>query len=152
MAQVLGLKTARSYPRILPGMRGVRQHINNNPMNLARVHSLMVYTDIVESRIVGDVKVPLLRSFPFEHRNYQLNNRFTVNQCMNHKTFDHLIFRRLNKSHFHSVHIELRSQTGELIPFISYGVVRLTLLFRKADNGNLPNTLLKRSMFINDVY
>jgi len=33
--------------------------------DIVRIHSLMIYTDIVEYNIVGDTKAPLLRCFPF---------------------------------------------------------------------------------------
>ena len=33
--------------------------------DIVRIHSLMIYSDIVEYNIVGDTKTPLLRCFPF---------------------------------------------------------------------------------------
>ena len=33
--------------------------------DIVRIHSLMIYTDLIEYEIVGDTKVPLLRCFPF---------------------------------------------------------------------------------------
>ena len=33
--------------------------------DIVRIHSLMIYSDIVEYNIVGDTKAPLLRRFPF---------------------------------------------------------------------------------------
>ena len=33
--------------------------------DIVRIHSLMIYSDIVEYNIVGETKAPLLRCFPF---------------------------------------------------------------------------------------
>ena len=33
--------------------------------DIVRIHSLMIYSDLVEYNIVGDTKAPLLRCFPF---------------------------------------------------------------------------------------
>ena len=32
---------------------------------IVRIHSLMIYNDLIEYNIVGDTKAPLLRCFPF---------------------------------------------------------------------------------------
>ena len=73
LAEVLGLERGEYYPRI-DGVKSGERHSNTTiPMNLTRIHSVMVYIDIISSRIVGDVKAPLLRSFVYEHRSYQAN-------------------------------------------------------------------------------
>ena len=33
--------------------------------DIVRIHSLMIYSDLVEYNIAGDTKAPLLRCFPF---------------------------------------------------------------------------------------
>ena len=33
--------------------------------DIIRIHSLMIYSDIIEFNIVGDTKTPLLRCIPF---------------------------------------------------------------------------------------
>ena len=53
----------RNDPGIL--MRGKEPHEPTFAYNIVRIHSLMIYTDIVEYNIVGDTKAPLLRCFPF---------------------------------------------------------------------------------------
>lgn len=108
---------------------GVGPHISNFPVDIMRVHSLMIYTDIIEYGIIGDTKAPLLRCFPFitKIRSSEIQEL----QYMNYRTFEKLQFKKLMKNSFHSIGIELRTSTGELIPFISVGYTRLTLLFRK---------------------
>ena len=53
---------------------------------------------------------------------------------MNYQTFSNLHFRRLLKNFFHSVQIDLRDTTGEIIPFVSVGITILVLMFRKVSD------------------
>ena len=53
---------------------------------------------------------------------------------MNYQTFSNLQFRPLLKSFFHSILIDLRDTSSEEIPFVSVGITRLALMFRKACN------------------
>ena len=101
--------------------------------DIVRIHSLMIYTDIVEYNIVGDTKAPLLRCFPFISK-VKSGDVITTGQYMNYQTFSNLQFRRLLKNSFHSVHIDLRDTTGEKIPFMSVGITRLVLMFRKVSD------------------
>ena len=58
----------------------------------------------------------------------------TAGQYMNYQTISNLQFRPLHKNSFHSDHIDLRDRSGEKIPFVSVGITRLVLMFRKASN------------------
>ena len=98
--------------------------------DIVRIHSLMIYTDIVEYNIVGDTKAPLLRCFPFISK-VKSGDVITTEQYVNYQTFSNLQFRRLLKNSFHSVQIDLRDTSGEKIPFVSVGISRLVLMFRK---------------------
>ena len=54
---------------------------------------------------------------------------------MNYQSFTNLQFEKLLKNYFHSIKIELRDTLGEKIPFVSVGITRAVLLFRKnSDN------------------
>ena len=44
-------------------MSGKGPHEPTFAYDIVRIHSLMIYTDIVEYNIVGDTKAPLLRCF-----------------------------------------------------------------------------------------
>ena len=46
-------------------LRGKGPHQPEFAYNIVRIHYLMIYTDLIESNIVGDTKAPLLRCFPF---------------------------------------------------------------------------------------
>ena len=90
-------------------------------------------SDLVEYNIVGDTKAPLLRCFPFISK-LKGGDIITTGQYMNYQTFSNLQFRPLLKKSFHSIHIDLRDTSGEKIPFLSVGITRLVLMFRKVSN------------------
>ena len=50
--------------------------------DIVRIHSLMIYTDLIEYNIVGDTKAALLRCFPFffENQVWRLYNNWTVHE------------------------------------------------------------------------
>ena len=114
-------------------MIGKGTHEPEFAYDIVRIHSLMIYSDLVEYSIVGDTKAPLLRCFPFIST-LKGGDIITTGQYMNYQTFNNLQFRPLLKNSFHSIHIDLRNPTGEKIPFVSVGITRLVLMFRKASN------------------
>ena len=101
--------------------------------DIVRIHSMMIYTDIAEYNIVGDTKAPLLRCFPFISK-VKSGDIITTGQYMNYQPFNNLQFKRLLKNSFHSIHIDLRDTSGEKIPFVSVGITRMVLVFRKVSN------------------
>ena len=117
-------------------MRGKEPHEPIFAYVIVRIHSLMIYTDIVEYNIVGDTKVLLLRCFPFISK-LKYADTITTGQYMNYQTFSNLQFRRLLKNSFHSIHIDLRDTSGEKIPFVSVGITRLVLMFWKVSDIHL---------------
>ena len=54
---------------------------------------------------------------------------------MNYQSFTSLQFKKLLKT-FHSIKIELRDTTSEKIPFVSVGITRVVLLFRKISDNH----------------
>ena len=114
-------------------LRGKGPHKPEFAYDIVRIHSLMIYTDLVEYNIVGYTKAPLLRCFPFISV-LKSGDIITTGQYMNYQTFSNLQFRPLLKNSFHSIHIDLRDTSGEKIPFVSVGITRLVLMFRKASN------------------
>ena len=114
-------------------MRGKEPHEPKFAYDIVRIHSLLIYTDIMEYNIVGDRKAPQLRCFPFISK-LKSGDVITTGQYMNYQTFSNLQFCRLLKNSFHSVHIDLRDTSGEKIPFVSVGLTRLVLMFRKVSD------------------
>ena len=101
--------------------------------DIVRIHSLMIYSVIVEYNIVGDTKAPLLRCFSFISK-LKGGDIITTGQYMSYQTFSNLQFRPLLKNSFHSIHIDLKDPSGERIPFVSVGITRLVLMFKKVSN------------------
>ena len=108
-------------------------HEHEFAYDIVRIHSLMIYSDLVEYNIVRDTKAPLLRCFPFISK-LKGGDIITTGQYMNCQTFSNLQFRPLLKIFFHSIHIGLRDTTGGKIPRLSVGITRLVLMFRKVSN------------------
>ena len=114
-------------------LRGKVPHKPEFAYYIVRIHSLMIYTDLIEYNMVGDTMAPLLRCFPFISK-LKSGDIVSTGQYMNYQTFSNLQFRPLLKSSFHSIQIDLRDTSGEKIPFVSVGITRLVLMFRKASN------------------
>ena len=114
-------------------LRGKGPHKPEFAYDIVRIHFLMIYTDLIEYNIVGDTKAPLLRCFLFIS-NLKSGDIITTGQYMNYQTFSNLQFRPLLKHSFQSIHIVLRDTSGEKMPFVSVGITRLVLMFKKASN------------------
>ena len=119
---------------ILMGAKG--SHGPTIAQDIVLTHSLMIYTDIEKNNIFGDAKAPLLCCFPFISK-LKSGDIITTGQYMNYQTFSNLQFRRLLKNSFHRIHIDLRDTSGEKICFVSVGITRLVLKFRKVSDVHL---------------
>ena len=104
--------------------------------DIVRIHSLMIYTDLVEYNFVGYTKAPLLRCFPFLSE-LKSGDIITTGQYINYQTFSNLQFRRLLKNSYHSMHIDLLDTSAEKIPSVSLGITRVLLMFRKVSDIHL---------------
>ena len=130
LGQFFGSNVGKEFGVIL---RGKGPHKPEFAYDIVRIHSLMIYTDLIEYNIVGDTKAPLLHCFPFISK-LKSGDILTTGQYMNYQTFSNLQFRPLLKNFFHCIHLDLRDTSGEKIPFVSVGITRLVLMFRKASN------------------
>ena len=84
-------------------LRGKRPHKPEFAYDIFRIHSLMIYTDLIKYNIVDDTKVPFLHCFLFLSK-LKAGNIITTGQYMNYQTFSNLQFRPLLKNSFHSIH------------------------------------------------
>ena len=117
-------------------MRGKKPDEPTFAYDIVRIHALMVYTDIVEYRVVGDTNAPLLRCFPFIS-NLRSGDIVTTGQYMNYHTFGNLQFRRLLKNSFHSIQLDLQDASGEKISFVLVEITRFVLMIRKVSDIDL---------------
>lgn len=85
------------------------------------IDTIFVYTDIVNSVTVGDIKAPLLLIYPFKASEQGRNF---------HQEFINPTYVTLNRSCIRSIEILLRDSAGEPIPF-ARGKTAVSLHFRK---------------------
>ena len=84
------------------------------------LNSLYMYCPLVEPRMVGDAQVPLLRIVPVEGRDGEMITR----------VFDPIQYCPLLQRRFQTVDIDIRDDTGSIVPF-ERGRVVVTLHCRK---------------------
>ena len=85
--------------------------------------SLFVYCDILERVIVGDTKAPLLRSLSVSGKHGNIVREI----------YDKPMYVPVQKKHFESVEIDIRSDFGEPVSFVN-GKSSVTLHFRMSKN------------------
>ena len=95
LAQILG------FPMSVLLM-GVGPHKSHFPVDILRLHSVMIYTDIIEYGIIGDTTAPLLRCFPLIAK-LRNGDEIESKQYMNYQTFITLQFEKRLKNNFHSI-------------------------------------------------
>jgi hypothetical protein len=83
-------------------------------------HALYVYTNVVESRVVGDSVVPLLRIVPLEGKHGDVVS----------KNFDNVQYITVLHREFTTIEIDIRDDAGRHVPF-ERGRVTVTLHFRR---------------------
>ena len=114
-------------------MIGKGPHEPEFAYDIVPIQSLMIYRDLVEYNIVRDTKAPLLRCFPFIAQ-LKGGDIIITGQYINYQTFSDLQFKPLLKNSFHTIHIDLRDTSGDKMPFVSVGITRFVLMFRKLSN------------------
>ena len=87
--------------------RGKGPHKTEFGDDIVRIHSLLVYRELIEYKIVGDTKAALLRCFHFISK-LKARDIKTTGHYMSYQTFSNLQLRPLLKNSFHSRHIDLR--------------------------------------------
>ena len=130
LGHIFGGNVRNDFEKLI---RGKRPHEPTFPYDFVRIHSHMIYNDIVEYNILGDTKRPLLRWFPFISK-LKPGDTITIGKYMNHQTFGNLQFKRLLKNSFRSIHIGFRYTSGEKILFNSVAITWLVLMFRKVSD------------------
>ena len=76
---------------------------------------MFVYLDIIHYQIVGDTKAPLLRVIDTNRR---VKNGYASTIEPNHrKVFSNLDFKKLLVNNISNISVNLRTETGGLVPF-----------------------------------
>ena len=106
-------------------------------LDLARFHHVFVYCDIVENTRVAHTQVPLLRAFSSTQPNMEGFELSETTNATNYQRFNSVQYKRVNQNNFNRIQITLRDASGQLLPFVSLGVARCTLHFRKIKSNAL---------------
>jgi len=106
----------------------IKYIIADKPASLMRgiPDKLLVYCDICEPYITGDVQSPLLRIVTHNARN---NYSFASSQITHFSPAQYIALRQ---TCFRTIEIDIRDQLGEGIPF-EFGTLTVTLHFRRID-------------------
>ena len=108
------------------------------PTDINLYHLAFVFCDIIEPQFVGNTMAPILRSFLLSDSTQigpeivesSIAGRFGYPAVYRH-SFDKTQAKLVNKSYIHDILIEIRSDTGKLIPFTGVGHTYATLFFQK---------------------
>ena len=95
-------------------------HRGHTAIDIDPIQSLYVYSDLIESRIVGDVSAPLLRIVPVLGKHGE-----TVM-----KSYENVHYIPIQRRSFETVEIDIRDRTGKKVPF-ERGTLNVTLHFRR---------------------
>ena len=119
LTRLLGFKSNLANTELNPGT-----YIGSRLIDLHEgFHTLYVYCDLVQPRHVGNVLAPLLRQVAIDHKSLKKNFVTT-------RVFNPVYFLPLNRNHFETVEIDIRTDLGESVPFET-GKVLVTLVFQK---------------------
>ena len=104
-----------------------RRYRGKHPANLLNglPNFIMIYTNILEHQTTGDVRTPLLRTFPLDLHHFTYGS-FAI------KNFAQPMYLPLLPALFRSIEIDIRDQFGKPIPF-DYGTLTVTLHFKRAN-------------------
>ena len=116
--------TLKPKPKTTDSPYSFRQEANTVVNMNQGFDTIYVYMDVVESRIVGDSLVPLLRCLPVRGvHGATVSDRFT-----------NVHYVPLLRKEFATIEVDIRDDTGRRVPF-EYGRVTVTLHFRRRRTG-----------------
>ena len=137
----IGYKMIPSFDASYEGNELYESHF---PYDLSSGTSLsFVYIDIIQYQTVGDAKAPLLRVIDSNRR---IKNGSACSIEPNHrKIFTILDYKKLFNSSVQSISVQLRIETGRLVPFAGTGRVVLTLKFKRFDRKPMEQDYAKQA-------
>ena len=104
--------------------------VGDFPVDLTSgINMIFVYTDLIEYQNTGDVKAPVLRIIDSGKR--VESNKLVTTQKLETRSFFDLQYKKLLVQNIQTISIQLRTETGILVPFCGRGQVVLTLKFKK---------------------
>jgi len=121
LAYTFGLVETRQNPIINSSTTDVMMVKGHRTSDIAQgYHALYIYCDVLESVPVGDTQAPLLRIVDTEGEHGSII----------HKCYEKARYLPLQKKHFDSLEIDIRTDAGLPVPF-EHGSLVITLHFRQ---------------------
>lgn len=128
-----GAKSVHLGFKQIPGIwsfANENKHKGDFPVDMSSgIQLLFAYVNIITHQLVGNTKVPLLRVIDTNRR--LKNGGLSQVEPTHRKVFSNLEYKKLLTTTIHSVKVELRTETGKLVPFVGIGKVLLALKFKK---------------------
>ena len=122
---------------------GAGPHFPKIPYDNVRIHTLMIYSDIVDYNIVGGTNTAPLRCIPFISK-IKKEDIISTGQHMNYQNFPNLQFKKILKNSFDVIKLELQDSYGDKITFNSLGVSRAVLIFGRASENHFQIKVYKK--------
>ena len=94
---------------------------------ISGINLIFLYTDLIEYQNTGDVKAPILRVIDSGKR--VENVELSSSQSLERTSFVDLQFKKLLVQNIQTISMQLRCETGNLVPFNGTGQAVLTLKF-----------------------
>ena len=104
---------------------------DRNPCTFLNIHSIYVYSDIINYQLVGDTEAPLFGTVPI------LGNRDQIITYVFNPTY----YYPVSRANISEIEIQLNTENGDPFPFTQTSKVVLRLHFRKKPSQNLASIL-----------
>ena len=100
----------------------LNRHVGDFPVDITCGSQLIfVYIDIIEHQNVGDVRAPVIKIIESERR--LRNGSINTVTPIYHKSYTNLDYKPILSNNIQNFQVELRNETGKLIPFTGTGKV-----------------------------
>ena len=108
------------------------------PVDIHHWHQVYVYGDFIEQQFVGNSRAPLLNTFPLfnpqqmppKEEEEKPGGSFGYGACC-FVSFPNPTFKNVSRKNLIDILVELRTDTGDLVPFVGVGRTTVTLSFRR---------------------
>ena len=108
------------------------------PVDIHHWHQVYVYGDFIEQQFVGNSRAPLLNTFPLfnpqqmppKEEEEKPGGTFGYGAC-SFVSFPNPTFKNVSRKNLIDILIDLRTDTGDLLPFVGVGPTTVTLSFRR---------------------
>ena len=129
---ILGLPDSSLYGKDKYPFYGMEFPISDrNSCRFLNIHSIIVYSDIINYQLVGDTEAPLFGTAPI------LGKRDEIITYVFNPTY----YYPVSRANISEIEIQLNTENGDPFPFTPTSKVVLRLHFRKKPSQNLASLI-----------